>query len=438
MAVGDAMGAAARGLKPATIAQCFGQMDNFKGVRRFIGKGVKQYKMRGLYGSQTQIALAVCDSLLKNKNLVFDEVSTHLQLLAHHGPENYFGVYRRADAWLKKSLHDLSERKDLLPANTNGSHAGFISASVPVALYYLKNPRDPRKQCMETCLLLTRNPWEVTGAALTGFLIRRFSTVESGGNAGGPGLDANDILSKSVDYCREAENYFKKQYPEVWDEWGDEKGSSLSRAFQCLSEDFSRLKHDDLLQNICQNASRYLKQPVFHAAQGHVLSLLPLAVVMVLKSKNGFDSVLTPALNMGGEADTLGILTGALAGALYGYSAIPDAWKSGLVNAGEIKIRGEALWTRKPSSTMKNLVEMESSLTHKEFEERKKFLPKEIKRPSRKALDPADIEEDELEETFTALREDPRKWREYEKGKSRMKKDRRKGRKRGFGEDNDF
>ncbi|MFQ5443464.1 MAG: ADP-ribosylglycohydrolase family protein, partial [Nitrospinales bacterium] len=356
MAVGDAMGAAVRGLKPATVAQCFGQMDGFKDVRRFIGKGVKQYRMSGLYGSRTQIALAVCDSLLKNKNLAFDDIATNLQLLAHHGPENYFGVYRRADAWLKKSLHNLSERHNLLPADTNVSHGGFISASIPVALYYLKNPKDPRRQCMETCLLLTRNPWEVTGAALTGFLIRQFAAIDVEGAESGLALDANKILSSAVDYCRDAEKYFKERYPEVWQEFGDEKGSALSRAFQSLREDFPQLEHADLLRSICRNASRYQKQPISHAAQGHVLTLLPLAVVMVLKAKDGFASALTSSLNMGGEADTLGVLTGALAGALYGYSGIPAAWKSSLVNAGEIKARGEALLKRKLSSAMKNFV----------------------------------------------------------------------------------
>ena len=69
MAVGDAMGLAVKGLKPETIKQCFGQVDGFKDVKPFIGKGIKDYRMPGLYGTLTQSALAVCDSLLKNKKL---------------------------------------------------------------------------------------------------------------------------------------------------------------------------------------------------------------------------------------------------------------------------------------------------------------------------------------------------------------------------------
>ena len=67
MAVGDAVGRPAKGLKPAAIRQIFGAMDGFKDVRSIMGKGIKDYRMQGLYGAPTQCALAVGDALLKNK-----------------------------------------------------------------------------------------------------------------------------------------------------------------------------------------------------------------------------------------------------------------------------------------------------------------------------------------------------------------------------------
>ena len=69
MALGNAMGLSAKSLKPETVQQLFGSMDNFKDVSPFIGKGVKQFKMKGLYGHQTQSALVVSDCLLKNKKV---------------------------------------------------------------------------------------------------------------------------------------------------------------------------------------------------------------------------------------------------------------------------------------------------------------------------------------------------------------------------------
>ena len=43
MALGNAMGLSAKSLKPETVQQLFGSMDNFKDVSPFIGKGVKQF-----------------------------------------------------------------------------------------------------------------------------------------------------------------------------------------------------------------------------------------------------------------------------------------------------------------------------------------------------------------------------------------------------------
>ena len=47
MAVGDAMGQSVKGLKPETVKQYFKQVDGYKDVRPYIGKGIKQYRMPG-------------------------------------------------------------------------------------------------------------------------------------------------------------------------------------------------------------------------------------------------------------------------------------------------------------------------------------------------------------------------------------------------------
>ncbi|SVC93111.1 uncharacterized protein METZ01_LOCUS345965, partial [marine metagenome] len=75
MAVGDAMGLSAKSMKPETVRQLFGSMDGFKDVRPFIGKGIKRFKMQGLYGRQTQSALAIADGLLINKKWETSEIS---------------------------------------------------------------------------------------------------------------------------------------------------------------------------------------------------------------------------------------------------------------------------------------------------------------------------------------------------------------------------
>lgn len=49
-----------------------------------------------------------------------------------------------------------------------------------------------------------------------------------------------------------------------------------------------------------------------------------------LRNTKNFEGAVVMAANMGGDADTIGAITGGLAGALYGYEAIPVRWKMAL------------------------------------------------------------------------------------------------------------
>ena len=94
MTIGDAMGRGINGLKPEAIRQIFGIVDDYKDVRNVVGKGIKNYRMQGLYGAPAQCALAVCDGILTNKKKFLEETVKNFQKLAKGGPENYYGIFR--------------------------------------------------------------------------------------------------------------------------------------------------------------------------------------------------------------------------------------------------------------------------------------------------------------------------------------------------------
>ena len=107
MALGDAMGLSAKSMKPETIQQLFGSMNGFKDVRPFIGKGIKRFKMQGLYGIQTQGSLVIADCLLKNRKWNAKKTTEFLTKLSVGGPEYYWGVYRRPDKSFSQSINSL-------------------------------------------------------------------------------------------------------------------------------------------------------------------------------------------------------------------------------------------------------------------------------------------------------------------------------------------
>ena len=60
-------------------------------------------------------------------------------------------------------------------------------------------------------------------------------------------------------------------------------------------------------------------------SSGYVVDTLEACLWCVLNSKSYKDAVLL-AVNLGNDTDTIGALTGALAGLIYGYGCIPEKW----------------------------------------------------------------------------------------------------------------
>jgi ADP-ribosyl-[dinitrogen reductase] hydrolase len=66
-----------------------------------------------------------------------------------------------------------------------------------------------------------------------------------------------------------------------------------------------------------------------HASNG--LSFVCLAqAVWAVRNTSSFEEAVTTAVNLGDDADTVGAVTGALAGALYGFDQIPTRWRNAL------------------------------------------------------------------------------------------------------------
>lgn len=63
----------------------------------------------------------------------------------------------------------------------------------------------------------------------------------------------------------------------------------------------------------------------YFAPNGYTVNSMMCALRCVLKTDSFRDAVLM-AVSMGGDTDTIGAITGAIAGALYGYTGIPSEW----------------------------------------------------------------------------------------------------------------
>lgn len=181
-------------------------------------------------------------------------------------------------------------------------------------------------------------------------------------------LDSGPIDVGSTCYAAISENRGHK-----WESWGhrnierqrkrgrqDYGNGGLMRCLvPCLSKDFnlaweqSKLTHTN---KVCDEAiAKYYRAvnnmmndrpvpPCVHREPaGHVIATLNNALYWV-KNASGFREAILGAVNDGGDADTIAALSGGLAGALYGYSAIPSEWLEKLERSVSNELSHVAVW----------------------------------------------------------------------------------------------
>lgn len=96
-----------------------------------------------------------------------------------------------------------------------------------------------------------------------------------------------------------------------------------------LFNDFSPMTRHVSNPEITMTLAKLSKNKMPESASGYVLDTLYCAL-WALKTTNNFEDAVVKAVNLGGDADTIGAVTGALAGAKYGFDAIPIRWINAL------------------------------------------------------------------------------------------------------------
>lgn len=89
-----------------------------------------------------------------------------------------------------------------------------------------------------------------------------------------------------------------------------------------INLDYSFFKYKDIYNRLLDEEFLNIKEEDI-SSTGYVVDTLEAVIYSINKGNNYFESIFT-AVNLGGDTDTIGALTGSIAGIIYGIEDIPS------------------------------------------------------------------------------------------------------------------
>ena len=262
LAVGDALGAPLEFLERDEIAERYGT------VREMIGGGWLQTEP-GEWTDDTQMALAIARSVVRSEAVEPADVATLFVEWFNSRPKDVGNTTTRAlqhlvdgVSWNEAGARTLKELGGSAPSN------GSLMRTAPIALANRGDNEALIRHSIDISRITHADPlacWSCVALDL--------------------GISA--LLTESGDAIRAA----------------------------------AAVPQEDVMRAVMRSS--------VHRGEvrsgGYVLDTLQSAF-WAFRHQDGFEEVVVAAVNLGGDADTIGAVAGALAGARYGASAIPERW----------------------------------------------------------------------------------------------------------------
>ena len=259
-------------------------------VTRMIGNGTYNLPA-GVWSDDTSMLIATIDSINNKNGFDYDDIALNFIAFKDHARYTALNDVFDIGMTCSKAIAKYDEERTnpclcgLDDINSNGN--GSLMRILPVAYYALA-----KKLNDEEIYELVRNLSSITHRheiSIMGCLIYvRYAMFLLTGK---DKYSAYNMV-KIVDY-----SMFSKETIQYYD--------------RLLHSDISRLTIDDI------NSS------------GFVVDTLEAAIWVLLKSEN-FKEAIIGAINLGEDTDTIGAITGAIAGITYGYDSIPSEWLDGI------------------------------------------------------------------------------------------------------------
>jgi ADP-ribosyl-[dinitrogen reductase] hydrolase len=294
VAIGDALG--------ATVEFCSAEEINRRlGIHKeMVGGGWLNLKP-GEWTDDTDMTIAVAKGILENPESPIEYIGSYFLEWFAGRPRDVGNITRAVlDAVTRGEYnwHKAAFGVHQISGKTAGN--GALMRTAPVGLIY-RLPKQIIKNAVDICQMTHWDPMAAINCAFYSLMIG-IATLPEFCNSTNPEIDKWKIYNMAADLLL-AEVITK-----------DEE----------LARVYSRMR---------LNLGRVLNNPVDISStlnpdinpSGYTLDSLTAAEWAFISGNSLEDSIIR-AVNLGGDADTIGAITGGLAGAFWGYNQIPTRW----------------------------------------------------------------------------------------------------------------
>ncbi|MCQ8892938.1 MAG: ADP-ribosylglycohydrolase family protein [Candidatus Methanosuratincola sp.] len=286
VAIGDALGATLEYLDRNEIGRKYGQL------RDIVGGGWLSLKP-GSWTDDTEMTLAVAEGIAESPDDPVPRIGAAFIRWKSTNPPDIGPTIRAAfHAWEQGGLshrewHLAAERAhEMLGGRSAGN--GALMRTLPVSLAYA-DPRTVFRRAVEIARMTHWDPIAGLSCAL---------------------------------YC-----LFARELLEGTREKGMGIGLGLGAAFQRAKDLMSSLEGFREFEPAWRSVPE-IRLPISVSAlnpTGYAVNSL-ICALWALTEHKSFEDAVVAAVNLGGDADTIGAITGGLAGVHWGYGSIPTRW----------------------------------------------------------------------------------------------------------------
>lgn len=277
--VGDALGMPVEGWGRAAIEKRFGLLTTLEDGRF----------PKGYYTDDTEMMIGILEVLAENGD--FEPDLTAKKFLENFHPERGYG------GRIYALMGRLREGVPWHQVATDSFGNGAAMRIAPIGFFYFHDVKNVKRYAILSCKITHLHPEAIAGAVAQAIAV---SLAVSYG--------IRDMPVPRVEFL-----------DRIMKEILDVHAGFAQRLFEIKS--ISKLHLRDNIQNIAH----------CFACNVRSIEAVPPAIASFLLTDSFKDAVVT-GINLGGDTDTIGAMTGAMAGAYYGYSQIPEEWIQGLEN----------------------------------------------------------------------------------------------------------